>query len=717
VRMPVPPLPTLALIAALAAVASPCAAKVTRIAPDARTHAVKLRWIGSHELTEPEIRREVATRAPSGAERVNAWVAWLPLVPDPPPRPFVPFTLQEDVARLRRLYARQGFPEASIDYEVETDDEGKDVTVTITIREGEPIRVRRLNLARMDSTLTPTMDPDEAARGRRELRQLGRTLTGRRLGAVGIEDIRRRTVAWMAEHGHLAPHVEVLTMVDTAGRAADVTLLVEAGTRSRVGEITVKSDPPVEPRLLARHLPFKTGDWVSSRDVQTGLRNLRSIDLFRDATIEVPVSGPADSVVPVRIAFTPSRPRLTTLGLGYVTSGAGVSMQAGWTHPNLTGGARAVDLVGLWQTGLWSFSDVPDKLFRVTLTMRQPYVGFPAASLSFGPRVELRDDLYERSNVFSWLVTYVYPYDALQTFSLSFDQSYTRILELRFGGVSVNRDELAKLPGGDLLAALNGEGNVQQWTASLRRGRLDDQTLPRHGITVRPSFTTTGPSAFTDVQFARGDVQATTFMPVPLGNSALMLRGSVGRVWPYGSSLPAPGTSGLAQFLRLRDYNFIAGGSGDVRGYDTGLLGPKFPHTSTGTEGEATSDYYDPVTGLARAMATAELRLPLPGATSQLALHTFLDAGRVWIPDSRYSFRLIDENETHWFMTTGGGLGYYSPIGAMRIEGGYMLNPSLMDVRDAAEVQRAIIDGVPIEDVPAHSRRRLRIHLSLAMWF
>jgi hypothetical protein len=54
-----------------------------------------------------------------------------------------------------------------------------------------------------------------------------------------------------------------------------------------------------------------------------------------------------------------------------------------------------------------------------------------------------------------------------------------------------------------------------------------------------------------------------------------MLRASAGRLWPTGSSVPSPGDDGLVDFLALRDQTLTAGGSGDVRGYDTGLLGPR----------------------------------------------------------------------------------------------------------------------------------------------
>jgi outer membrane protein insertion porin family len=689
-----------------------------RLAPDAQTHAVRYRWIGPHELTQPVLEKQVSTRAPSRIDGLQRMVAWLPLVPPPPPRPFQPIALQEDVVRLRRLYAREGFPEASVDYQVETNAERSQVAVTLVIHEGEPIRLRKLDVALTDATKREEVDPKEVARAAQSLRKFERQAQGNRLGAAGIDGLTTRTRQWLANLGYLAARVDAFTVVDSAEHAADVMLRIDPRTRARVSEIKVESTPPIEPRLATRHLPFSSGDWASASALVRGQQNLRTVDLFRDASVEVPTASIGDSTVPVNITIRQSTPRLTGLAIGYVSSGAGISAQGGWTHPNFTGGARSLDLVGLVQTGWWNLGELPDKLFRVTLTMRQPYVGSPSASVSFGPRVEFRDDDRERSAVISGLVTYVYPFNLLQSLSLTFDQSYKHIIDLRFAGVSLTGGEVAKLVDPSVLAGVKEARNVQQWTLGLRRGVLDDASLPRRGITIRPTLTITGPPAMSEVEFQRADILCTAFLPVPLGRSALMLRGAIGRMWPRGASVPPADSTGTLEFIELRDYMFTAGGSGDVRGYDTGLLGPKFPHLDVGSDGHSlVSDYYEPLGGFARSALTAELRLPLPGARPELSSDVFLDAGRVWTPDDRYHISLLTPDETRWFMTTGAGVGYYSPIGAMRLEGGYQLNPSILDLRSPNDVVKALVAGLPPSAAPTNQWRRFRLHFSLGVWF
>jgi len=712
--------PALVHAIAIAALLAPAVAgaELVRLAPDAQTRAVRYHWIGPHELTQPVLERQVATRGAGSLEGFQRLVAWLPLVPPPPPHPFQPVALQEDVARLRRLYQREGFPDASVDYQIATNRERSEVTVTLVIHEGEPIRLRRLDVTLTDPARREEVDLREVARAAKNLRKFQRATEGNRLGAAGIDGLKTRTRQWLANLGYLGGRVDAFTVVDTAARTADVTLRVDPGARARVSAIDVQSTPPIEPRLATRHLPFAPGDWASASALVRGQQNLRTVDLFRDASVEVPAASLGDSAVPVNVTIRQSSPRLTGLAIGYVSSGAGISAQTGWTHPNFTGGARSLDLVGLVQTGWWNLGELPDRLLRLTLTMRQPYVGSPSASVSFGPRVELRDDDRERSTVVSALVNYVYPFSLLQSLSLTFDQSYKHILDLRFAGVSLTGGDVEKLVGDNVLAGVKEARNVEQWTVALRRGVLDDASLPRRGITIRPTFTITGPPALSEIQFQRADIMCNAFLPVPLGRSALLLRGTIGRMWPHGASVPPADSSGTLEFIQLRDYMFTAGGSGDVRGYDTGLLGPKFPHLDVGSDGHTpVSDYYDPLGGFARAALTAELRLPLPGARPEFSGHVFLDAGRVWTPDDRYHISLLTPDETRWFMTTGAGVGYYSPIGAMRLEGGYQLNPSILDLRSPNDVVKALIAGLPPSAAPTDQWRRFRLHLSLGVWF
>jgi outer membrane protein assembly factor BamA len=275
---------------------------------------------------------------------------------------------------------------------------------------------------------------------------------------------------------------------------------------------------------VTRNLPFQSGDWVSTSAVVKGEQNLQSVELFRRATVVLPESLRSQPEIPVRVTVTEAEPRFTGLQLGYVTAGAGVSAQGRWTHPNFTGDSRSLNFVWLVQTGWGNFGEVPDRLARATLTLRQPYIANPKLSFSVGPKAEWRDDDVERSTRTSGLGTLLYQFDILQSVALTYDFTVKNLLDLRFGGISLQESQLSGLLSDEVLDQLKGPQHTSQIILTANRGKLDEIALPRHGIVFKPSLATTVPGAWSDLHFMRGDILATAFFPVPLGTSAFMLR-------------------------------------------------------------------------------------------------------------------------------------------------------------------------------------------------
>jgi outer membrane protein assembly factor BamA len=131
------------------------------------------------------------------------------------------------------------------------------------------------------------------------------------------------------------------------------------------------------------------------------------------------------------------------------------------------------------------------------------------------------------------------------------------------------------------------------------------------------------------------------------------------------------------------------------------------------------SSRYSPIGGLRRVTASAELRLAMPRFGPSIFAHLFADAGRVWTTDDRYRFSnlVTSADETRMFYTTGGGVGYYTPVGAIRFDFGYKLNPSVFDLRSPSDVLRALFAGKPATSAPVQNQRRYAFHLSLGLFF
>jgi outer membrane protein insertion porin family len=688
----------------------PAAAQALRLSPDAEVRSIDFRFTGPHELYADELAEQMNTRAPDAFHTFQSAVAWVPFVPNPDRHAFDPVRLQEDVARLRRYYRRQGFPEARVDYTVGTDDERRRVAVAILVEEGPALRLRELSLVAPYGT-----SEIGAPELRQEIQARWQTIrarhVGKRFSEPEIIALRGSLESFLGDRGYIRAKVDPRATIDSTAHQVDLVCLVDTGARARVSDIRVEGVTKVDKHIVARQLGFETGDWMSRRGLEKARENLMSVDLFRTARLNLGEGSPADSSLPVQVVVREDRPRFTQIEGGYATDGAGLTGQVRWTHPNFTGGARSLNAVALVQSGVWATSDIKDRLLRGTLLLNQPYVFLPALSMGFGPSFELRDGHLDRSAAWTLQNTLVYRFSTLQSAALRYEYTYRKVDESNIQDLSPNSTlaESLAVPVRTSLISLN---------TSL--GRLDDFGRPRHGVVVKPNLSITAPSAWGSVEFARLDVQATAFAPLPGRANAVMLRGKIGQVWPFGKSVPTAGENPAVELLRIRDFTLTAGGAEDVRGYATRMLGPKVPSIErevSGTDTTLTSDHYVEAGGLRRWTGSVELRLGLRRLSKDVFAHLFFDAGQVWTSDSRFEFSDISETDEDVHYATGAGLGYYTAVGAIRFDAGYKLNPSVFDLRDPQDVLNAALAGRDPATAPVKSFNRYAFHLSLGLYF
>jgi len=685
-------------------------AQTVRLSPDAEVRSIEFRFTGPHELYPDELASLMATTAPGTLDRIQSAVAWVPFVPDPEHHPFRPVTLQEDIARLRLYYRRQGFLDAHVDYQVETDRERQNIRVIVLVEEGEPLRVRTLTLMAPDST-SETREAAVHDELRSEWDGIRAEHVGRRFSEQEVASVQSTLLSFLGNRGYPRAKVEPRAAIDSTAHAVDEAWLVDPGIRARFSTIQVQGLTKVPDHILTRQLGFEPGDWSSRRALEKGRENVLSVDLFRSAKLDLASGDPGDTLLPVSIVVKEDRPRFTTIEGGYATDGAGVSGQVRWTHPNFTGGARSLNAVVLFQSGLWATSDVKDRLLRTTLVLNQPYLGFPALSMGFGPSFELRDGQIDRSAAWSFQNTLVWRFTSLQSAALRYEYTYRRVDESQV-------QDLA--PQSSLAESLAVPVKTSLISLNTSIGRLDNFARPQRGIVIKPNLSITAPPVLGTVEFGRADVQATMFAPLPGRSNALMLRGKLGQIWPFGKSIPTPEQDPAVDLLRLRDFTLTAGGSDDVRGYGTRLLGPKAPsieRTISGTDTTLSSDHYVEIGGLQRWTGSMELRLGLRRLSKDVFAHVFGDAGRVWTADSRFEFAQIAHTDEDVHFTAGGGLGYYTPVGAIRFDVGYKLNPSVFDLRDAGDVLKATLAGKDPSTAPTKSINRYAFHLSLGLYF
>jgi len=256
------------------------------------------------------------------------------------------------------------------------------------------------------------------------------------------------------------------------------------------------------------------------------------------------------------------------------------------------------------------------------------------------------------------------------------------------------------------------------FTIAASIGRQDDPIRPKRVLLFRPSAVVTVPEGLNSSEFTKLDLNVSVQQPLR-GRVAFWGRAAIGRLYTFGKSAPSDDEVEASEdYLRLRDDLFTAGGSGDVRGWASRLLGPKLPDFRLVDEGDTTvvrADNYLPIGGELRATLSGELRLPAPWLGESWGTHIFVDAGKVWSSDRTH----VGEDEydqERLFVSTGAGIDRDTPVGPVRISVGYMLNPSDLDVLKPKEFVEDVLAGtVGQRTVPW--TRRFRVHLSIGANF
>lgn len=712
-----------ALLALLALALPPAASG--QVPVDAGTRVRAIRFTGVHALAVHDLRDVLRTRDRGAAYGLRVVLGRLPLVPDPAPVYFSPIELQRDVVRLRRRYEEAGFPHADVRYEVAFDEKHDLLDITFLVDEGAPVRVAAVTVVGGDSA--------RAALSRRDARRWAsvlasaRKLRGHRLELERVRSRQQRLRQFWQDHGHPGAEVRARFEADSSSDGTIVRFEVSPGPFARFGEVEVEGHQALSERSIRRELPFRVGDPYSAAEIAEGRSELQQLEIVRLASFELAAADTGDlrslppgSAIPLRLRVVEAKPRFMSGEVGYVTD-AGLSAEARWSHRNFTGGGRTLTLSAAAQTGLLAITDDPDERYRGTVSLLQPYVYDRRLSTVLSPYVEHRDDQNDRTLEVGSNATLVFRPHPDATASLDYRIARKRIYEYRLGSAASGRTDLYTLivyASQGLLDSLGTTQNVSIATLSGNLRRLDRQASPRRGFILRPALQLTVPPPLATLNYWQAEGAAYGFLPA--GRRAVLAgRVEAGRIFPFGKSVAGPGESPEVKFLQLRDALFTAGGSGDVRGWAQGQLGPKFPDIRFRQEGDSIrleADGYVPVGGLDRFTFSIELRLPFPGLGPQFGTHLFLDGGRVWTADANFP-GTESPGQERMFYATGGGIDLFTPVGPIRIGAGYKLNPSVLDLADAQEVFDALASGGSLDDLPQHARRRWQFYLSIGSTF
>ena len=453
----------------------------------------------------------------------------------------------------------------------------------------------------------------------------------RLLGALPIargqlfgEDAYERAVAYLRayyrERGFARARVRKRARVDVRQGRARVAYEVASGPPSVFGEVRVAGTRAVDPEVVRRELAFRQGDPFKASLLERTRANLMALRLFR--TIRIDEDKRRDPRVEVRIRLVEAPRHEVRFGVGYDTEEQ-LRGLAGWRDYDFLGGARQLGF-----TARASF------LRRsIAADFLQPH--FPGAH----QRVRLvASEDQEDEETYTNDRTRLTPRLEFEPLPALTAYAFYRIEYDSLSGVK--RAVARRFP--DLAphsGLLSGAGFGAEWNGT------DDLLDPTRGWVTSASVEPVGGFLGGKFSFVRLQGEGRRYQPLfaDLG-AAFRLR--LGTEALTGASRDVP------LFERL-----YAGGIGSVRGYERRHVGPLIDD--------------DPIGGRSLLEGSAELRHPV---TERLGAAVFADAGQVSL--ASFDFPLDDLRYGFGF-----GLRYKSPVGPLRVDLGFPLEPPRGDAR------------------------------------
>ncbi len=559
-----------------------------------------------------------------------------------------------DLRRVHAFYADNGYPRARVvDHELNYNDDRSKVDVVIHVEEGPPVRIGAISFFGFEAL--PANEFTALQRGLPI--QVGQVR--RQADLVAARD---QAAGAFKEYGH--PYVRI-QMLEGSGREPDtvtLTLAAEAGRAAKFGPVEIVGNSSVSDEVIRRYLAFAQGDTFKLSRILISERRLYNLEVFQFVNFDLRGMDTQPEDVPVRVTVTEGKHRRVEFGLGY-GSEEHARARVNWRHVNFFGGARTAGVeakyssleqgVRLNFTEPYFFS--PTYTFDVSV--QEWHANEPAFDLrTRGGRVTVSREIRRRRNrrrasTTRASVTLVHEYER-------YTISPEALADLTF------RDELIAL-GLDPRTG-EGRGTLGALSFNLTHDTTTNRLDPRNGFLGTLHVERAGGVLPGDFEYWESTVEMRHYIPI----GSRIVWANKGRI---GSIDGSGNFDETVPFFK----RYFLGGSTSLRGWSRFEVSPL---SGSGL----------PLGGFAVLELSSELRFPV---WRQLSSVLFVDAGNVWDEPWRHPL-----NDLRY--DAGTGVRYNTPIGPIRLDVGYQLNP----------VPGLLIDGEP-------QRRRWRLHFSIGQAF
>jgi len=517
--------------------------------------------------------------------------------------------LNADIEALRSFYLTRGYLEFRVDSTQVTMDPNKtDIGITINITEGSRFVVSAVKLA------GNYLGKDD------EFKTLVTIQPGSAYNADEVARTSKAFTDYFGNFGYAFARVESVPEVDRNANRVVITLQANPSRRAYVRKINVAGNTRTRDVVVRRELRQMEASWYDGDKIRRSRDRVDRLGYFSEVSIETQeVPGAPDQVdLVLNVAEKPTGS--LSLGAGY-SSGDGLGLSFGLKQENAFGSGNSLGI-----------EVNTSKINRVlVLSTTDPYFTEDGVSRTL--------DVYHRTSS---------PYQ---------DQSYYKLItsgaSIRFGvpftetdtvffGAGAEKTTIE--PGTSLPLSYQQYANAYGYssvavpfTLGWARDSRDSALVPSNGKLQRVNAEW---SFAGDARYLRTTLQYQRYVPLS-----------------KKYTLAANAEVGLGRSSGDRPYpvfkNFYGGGSGSVRGFEQGSLGPR------DANGVA-------VGGTRKLNLNFEMLAPFPGVGNDrtLRMYGFWDLGLVSGDDQGLAVNL-DANNLR--SSVGVGISWISPVGPLRL--------------------------------------------------
>ena len=517
--------------------------------------------------------------------------------------------LNADLETLRAYYLNRGYLEFNVEStQVAISPDKQDITVTITVKEGQPYTVTAVRLEgeylgkEEDFKTLVTIKPGEPYR------------------AEAVAQTTRSFVERFGTFGYAFARIDPRTEIDRVNGQVVLTLAADPARRVYVRRINVAGNSRSRDEVIRREFRQFESSWYDGRKIKLSRDRVDRLGYFSEVGVETnEVPGTPDQVdLVVTIKEKPTGNLL--LGAGF-SSADKLSLTASIRQENVFGSGNYLGIE----------LNTSRSSRTLVLSTVDPYFTIDGISRAFDIYYRTTKPLNSQGEQYE-LVT---P-GASVRFGVPFSE-----FDTVFFGIGFERTEIrgnTALPNNYFLyrEQFGSKSSSVPLTVGWTRDGRDSALVPTEGRYQRLNLDW---GLAGDTRYLRANAQFQQYFPIT-------------RRFTFGVNAEVGWGKGLSGRPYPIFKNFYGGGLGTVRAFDQGSLGPV----------DVTGAY---IGGNRRINLQTQLYLPVPGTGNDrtLRLFTYLDAGNVWGEFEKISAATIRAS-------AGVGMTWISPVGPLQLSYG-----------------------------------------------